>query len=110
MKRSAGFVLALMLVICGSSFASTAVTSSSTPVIRTSAGTISALEVRSAAPWLKIKDLAGKESILMIDPISSSAWRGGNKSAWAELKVGEMVKVRHTEKGGSAVIKTVEII
>ena len=86
-----------------------AVTSAPTPVINTSEGTVSALDVQSAAPWIKIKDAVGKEWTIMINPASSSAWKGGSKAAWTDVKVGDKVKVRHTEKDDKAFAKTVEI-
>ena len=121
MKRNILFVLALVLTICGlmpMAYADPAVVatpvaapaiSSSTPVIQSSEGTVSTLDITSSTPWLKIKDAAGKESTIMVDPASSTAWKGANKATWADVKVGDKVKVRHTEKDGKMTAKTVEI-
>ena len=120
MKRTVSLTLVLVLAIYGvatmgyaetaaTSPASMAATSAPTPVISTSEGTVSSLDVNSATPWIKITDAAGKEWTIMIDPASSSVWRGGNKVSWADIKVGDHVKVRHTDKNGKAVVKTVEI-
>ena len=122
MKGNTLFVLVLVLVICGgvpSVYADNAVApvsmtapavSAPTPAISTSQGTVSALDVTSATPWLKIKDEAGKDSTIMIAPSSSTAWKGGNKATWTDVKVGDKVKVRHTEKDGKMIARTVEIV
>ncbi len=121
MKRDVWLTLALVAVLCGvvpmgyaeteaADPAPTAVTSEPTPVINTSEGTVSSLDIRSQAPWIKAKDAAGKEWTVMIDPASSSVWKGGNKAAWVDIKAGDQVKIRHTERDGKAVAKTVEIV
>ena len=113
------FALALVLAVCGvvpmsyaetadTSPAPTAITSAPTPAISTSEGIVSALDVRCRAPWIKIRDAAGKERTITIDPASSSVWKGGGQAAWADIQVGSLVKVRHTEKDGKTIVKTIE--
>ena len=120
MNRNILSALAMVLAVCGVAavgYAETAVTSPApmaatsapTPVISTSEGTVSSIDVNAASPWIKIKDAAGKEWTIMIDPASSSVWKGGNKATWVDIQVGNNVKVRHTEKDGKAVVKTIEI-
>ena len=86
------------------------VVSAPTPEINSVEGTISSLDVTSAAPWLKIKDAAAKEWTIMIDPATSTVWKGGNKVTWADIKVNDKVKVRQTDKDGKAIAKTVEVV
>ena len=114
------FALVLVLTVCGvdtmvcaetadTAPAPTAVTSAPTPVISTSEGVVAAFDLQRAGPWIKIKDAAGKEWTIMIDPNSSSVWKGGSQTNWSDIQVGAPVKVRHTERDGKAVVKTLEI-
>src|SRR5258708_1384077 len=84
--------------------------SAPTPAIYSSDGAVSFLDATSKTPWLKIKDTAGKEWAILIDPKATALWKGGRKGAWTDLKVGDKVSVRHMRKEGKEVAKTVEII
>lgn len=105
------FGVAPMVYAEGGTAAPAAVTTSSvpTPEITTLDGTVSGLDAVSSMPWIKVKDASGKEEIVMLDAASSTAWKGGVKVTWADVKVGEKVKVRYTAKDGKSTVKTVEI-
>jgi hypothetical protein len=86
-----------------------AAASAPTPATTTAKGTITSLDVTSAAPWIKLKNETGQELTLMIDPAKSSVWKTGKKAAWTDLKAGDMLKVRYTMKESNMILKTAEI-
>ncbi len=79
-----------------------------TPAVQTTEGTVSALDVQSATPWIKVKQTGGQEVTIQIEK-TSTAWKIGKQVAWADIKINDKVKARYTAKEGKETAKTVEI-
>ncbi len=73
-------------------------------------GSITALDVTSAAPSVQVADKDGKVWTLSIDPLVTTVWKQGIPAKADALKIGDHVKVRYTEKSGKAVAKSIQLI
>lgn len=80
------------------------------PKVTSTEGSITAIDVQSAAPNLSVTGADGKAVAIQIDKLLTSVWKGTQKLTLAELKSGDKVKVRHTTKDGKEVAKTIEVI
>lgn len=73
-------------------------------------GTISSVDVKSATPWVKVKDAMGMEKTIMIDPVMSTAWKAGKKAEWSVLTVGAKANVRTIKNGDKETLKSIELM
>ncbi len=85
------------------------------PVTQTSSattarGSITALDLQSPTPMLKLTAASGESWTLGIDPASTTVFRGTQLGALSQLRVGEKVSVRTGMKNGKQMAKSIEII
>ena len=80
------------------------------PSVEAAEGTISEIDVKSDTPWVKIKDAAGKEWTVNIDPKSSVAVRADKTIEWSELAAGQHVRIGMIQHEGTQIAKTIQLI
>ena len=109
-------VVGVSSMVCAAESSSTMpaapASSVSTPTPQTSAqeGSITALDLKSAAPSIQVTGKEGKVWTLAIDPLATTVWENGMPAKWDSLKVGSHVKVRYTEKSGKVVAKSIQLV
>ena len=86
-----------------------ALTSTPTPPITSTDGSVSALDLTGQTPRLTLTGTGGRSWTFHLDR-STTVWKGGQSLALNQLKVGERVRVRHRSKGGKKVVKSIEIL
>ena len=86
-------------------------TLSSTPTPQSPAvvGSITALDLKSSAPSLKLAAADGKIWTLGLDPKTTVIWQEGKISTLDQLSVGQRVQVRYTAKDGKEIAKSIQI-
>lgn len=89
--------------------ASTSASSTPTPQILSAEGTISALDLQAASPSLQLTAADGKVWNVAVEPQATMVWRNGQMAKLDQLKAGERVKVRYTEKDGRHVAKSIQL-
>ena len=81
-----------------------------TPSVDLMEGAITAIDLESETPSLKLKTAAGQESAIYLDFETSAVWKGGQELILEDLKAGQNVKVRYTESEGKKTAKTIEVV
>ena len=71
-------------------------------------GVISAMDLASADPWLRVKDANGREKTILMNRHTSEVWKDTYPAEWSELKEGRQVRVRFSNVGSSHVAHVVE--
>ena len=79
------------------------------PQILSANGTITALDITSAAPSIQLTDAAGKSWTIALDAKTTTVWQGMQLSKLEELKVGDAVKVRYINKEGKETARTIQV-
>ena len=84
-------------------------TSTATPAILSTEGSISLLERHPHTTSLKLTLPDGSSGMFELDH-STTFWKNGQALALDQLKVGDRVKVRHLLKKGREIVKSIEVI
>lgn len=85
-------------------------TSTPTPVIISTEGSISFLELDSQSPSMRLDSPDGHSWILEIDRATTTIWKKGRALSLRELKVGDRVKARHLTRKGKKIVKSIEVL
>lgn len=89
--------------------AAPAPTSVPAPAVQSVDGSITSLDVLSTAPWIKLKDANGAESMIYLDAVSTTVWKANQAGKLTQLKEGDKVKVRTMKKDAKDFAKSIEI-
>ncbi len=85
-------------------------TTTATPQVSTTDGSIATLDLQAPSPSLKVTMADGKSMTVAVDPKATSVWQGAAMIKLEQLKVGQSVKVRHTTKDGKEVAKSIQLV
>ena len=81
-----------------------------TPQIASAQGSIATLDLTSPSPSVKLDAADGKSWTLALDPKTITVWKSGQLGKPEDLKVGDSVKVRYTEKEGKKWVKSIQVV
>jgi hypothetical protein len=107
MKRIALIGAVLVAALCGAGVNARA--EQGAAVARLAQGKVSVLDLKSAAPIIKITKDNGTVLNLALDPKSVKVEQAGKTVALDQLKVGQKVKARYTTENGKQVISSLEL-
>ena len=85
---------------------------SQTSIVKTTmaVGSITALDLMSTPPSLKLIAADGKIWTLTLDPKATLVWQNGQVVKLDQLKIGEQVSVRYLPKDGKEVAQSIRVV
>ncbi len=84
-------------------------TATPTPQVTSVEGTVMNMNTLPSTPSLKLMLANGQPSLIQLDRLTTTVWKGSQSIDLTQLAAGQKVKVRYTAKNGKRVANSIEI-